>query len=505
MTIEELRTLIAAAQGERKTELERQLATAIAAAEKARAAGGGGGGAAPAAGGAAPAAAPAAAAAAPAAGGAAPAAAVPARDPADPDPANASRATPAGFERVAAITAAETAGDQAAATALRNAPALNGDPAAGGTLQEQERLDRMAAEGLTATAGRYTYPRHYQAEARGKSPLNFVRRYEPGDQALAVTVIGLTAFIANNDRTGARRFLMERGLSEGIGAAGGFLVPDEFAQDVITKEGELTVFATTEFLRVFPMATDVMKVPVLDTRPDVDVIPENASGDTGQDPEIGQVELVARKFGRVLPLSEELVADASIAILDFLRDLYAEILAEKRTQMVTNGNGTSEPEGVRQNANVTTSAFTGNQNNAADVLDWIEAIFWGIKAKYRQGPAIWLATAAMLETLSTVKDGTGRPILSQITDEPFQRLKGKPIFEDSFIPDTLGSGGDESELIFGNFRFYAFGDRQQMTVSTNQGGLYFRDDQIALKVNERYDGKVAQAEAFVRGTGKTVS
>ena len=109
----------------------------------------------------------------------------------------------------------------------------------------------------------------------------------------------------------------------------------------------------------------------------------------------------------------------------------------------------------------------------------------------------------MLGTLSTIKDGVGRPVLSQITDEPFQRLKAKPIFENTFIPDDINT--NESELIFGNFRFYAFGDRQQMTVSTDRGGMYFRDDQIALKVTERYDGRVAQAEAFVRGTGKTVS
>ncbi len=364
----------------------------------------------------------------------------------------------------------------------------------------------MAAEGLIATSGRYRFPRYHQAEARGfKSPMNLVRQYESGDRALAVTVIRLHQLLAVGDQGGAVRWMKERALSEGIGAAGGFLVPDEFAQDVIMRLGELTVFATTEFLRVFPMSTDVMKVPVLDTRPTVGIIAENTTGDTGTDPAVGQVELVARKVGRVLPLSEELIADASIAVLDFLRDLYAEILAEKRTEFVTNGSGAGEPEGVRQNANVTTQAFTGTQTNAADVLDWIEGIFWGIKAKYRQGPSMWMASQLMMETLSTIKDGVGRPILSQITDEPFQRLKGKPIFENTFIPDNLGSGSNESELIFGNYKFYAFGDRQQMQVSTNSGGLYFRDDQVAFKVTERYDGRVAQAEAFVRGTGKTVS
>ena len=417
-----------------------------------------------------------------------------------PNPDAATRVLP-GFERVAAIAAAVAAGDTASAAALRAVPPINGprDPK-GGAVVSQFQLDAGVDSG---GAGRYRYPDYHQSEARRKSPLNFVRRYEPGDQALAVTVIGLHRFLLDGDKAGARRWMAERALSEGIGAKGGFLVPDEFAQDVIMKEGELTIFATTEFLRVFPMSTDVMKVPVLDTRPTVSKIAEAATGIGGTDPAIGQVELVARKYGRVIPITEELLADASVAILEFLRDLYAEILAEKRTEMVTNGTGAGECEGVRQNADVTTEAFSGTQTNAADVLDWIEAIFWGIKAKYRQGPAIWLASAAMLETLSTIKDGNGRPILSQVTDEPFQRLKAKPVFENTFIPDDIS--GNESELIFGNFRYYAFGDRQQMVVATDTGGMYFRDDQVALKVNERYDGRVAMAEAFVRGTGKTVS
>jgi HK97 family phage major capsid protein len=490
MTPEELRLLIAQAEGERKAELEAELAaaekkaaedassTAARDAETARAA---------------------------AEKKAADEKAAADKKAADeaaakvgkPNAANANAAKP-GFERVAAIEAAEAAGDVAAATALRSAPPINGSK---GVTQFQ--LDA----GVDAAAPRrYRHSRYHQAAARGKDPRNIVRKYEPDDQALAVTVIGLHQFLANGDRAGARRWMMERTLSEGIGAAGGFLVPDEFAQDVIMQMGELTVFGSTEFLRVFPMSTDVMKVPVLDTRPDVDVIPENTSGDTGTDPAVGQVELVARKFGRVLPLSEELVADASIAMLEFLRDLYAEILAEKRTEMVTNGTGAGQPEGVRQSPDVTTTAFAGVQTNAADVLDWIEAIFWGIKSKYKTGgQAIWLASQAMLETLSTVKDGNGRPILSQITDQPFQRLKGAPIFENNFIPDTLGAGANQSELIFGNFKFYTFGDRQQMRVATDAGGLYFRDDQIAFKVTERYDGRVGQAEAFIRGTGKTVS
>ena len=353
--------------------------------------------------------------------------------------------------------------------------------------------------------GRTRWAPYYMAEQRSLGgPSCFVRKFGAGDSELIDVVCRMHKMLFAGDNSGVARLLQERALSEGVGAEGGFLVPEEFAAEVLMKEGELTPLATSEFVTVVPMGSDVKKMPVEDTRPNVAAFPENTSGEGGTDPSVGQVELIARKQGRVLPISVDLIEDSSVAMLEYLRDVYAKIMAERKSFLFTEGTGGGEPEGIRNATGVTTEAFTGVQTNSNDVLDWIERIYWGPKAQYRQR-AIWFASALMLQTLSQIKSGQGLPILSQITDQPFQRLKGRPIFENNDILDNLGGGTNESELIFGDFKKYLVGDRNQMRVSTDAGGKYFAADQVAMKVTEKYDGKIGQAEAFIRGTGKTVS
>ena len=391
-------------------------------------------------------------------------------------------------------------GFQPPATSQRAAPAVNGEgkPALSADQIEAARID----SGLKPKT---RWAPYYMGEARKLGgPTAWCRKFAPGDRELIETVCQLHVLMIQNDTAGIRRLYAERALSEGIGGEGGFVVPEEFAQEVLMKEGELTPLATSEFVTVVPMNTDVKHMPIEETRPTVDSFAENTSGEGGTDPSFGEVELIARRQGRVLPISIDLVEDASIQVMQYLIDVYARIMAEKKNSLFTNGTGGGEPEGIRQASGVTTEAFTGTQTNSSDVFDWIEAIFWGPKAQYR-ARAIWLASSQMLETLSTIKDGVGRPILSQITDQPFQRLKGRPIFENNDIPDNLGAGTNESELIFGDFKSYLVGDRNQMRAETDSGGKYFENHQVALKVTEKYDGKVGQTEAFIRGTGKTVS
>ena len=404
------------------------------------------------------------------------------------------------------------------ATKPGTAPAAKTTPTPGSTAQrgvetpdlggatpslEDGIVDAKAGRGGKGKFSRYRIPRFYQAQHRNMSPDFLVRQYKPGDQELAEWVVAMCRAIRDKDPTGYRRYLKERALGEDTGATGGFLVPDEFTADVIMKEGELTPFATSEFIRVIPMGTDTMNVTVLDTRPTVDKFGENKPPADNVEPRWSRVELRARKFGEVIPISNEVLSDANIGVLEFLRDLYAEVLAEKKNQLVTNGQGAQEPQGFRNDDRIATFAFTGTQTSSADIIDWVDGLFWRLKAKERRN-AVWTASSLMLETLDKIKDDEGRPLMGRLTDSPFRTLKGRVVLENDDIPDDLGGGSDESELIFANFKKYVVGDRQSMTVDTDTGGKFFEADQTAMRVTERYDGRVGQPDAFIIGVGKEV-
>ncbi len=364
-------------------------------------------------------------------------------------------------------------------------------------------VDARAGNDGKGKFSRYRIPRFFQAQHRNMGPTFLVRQYAPGDQALAEWVVAMCRAIRDKDPAGYRRFLKERALGEDTGATGGFLVPDEFTADVIMKEGELTPFATSEFIRVIPMGTDTMNVTVLDTRPTVDRFGENQPPADNVEPRWSRVELRARKFGEVIPISNEVLSDANIGVLEFLRDLYAEVLAEKKNQLVTNGLGAQEPQGFLQDSRIATFAFTGTQTSSADIIDWVDGLFWRLKAKERRN-AVWTASSLMLETLDKIKDDEGRPLMGRLTDSPFRTLKGRVVLENDDIPDDLGGGSDESLLVFANFKKYLVGDRQSMAVDTDTGGKFFENDQTAMRVTERYDGRVGQPDAFIIGTDKVV-
>lgn len=327
-------------------------------------------------------------------------------------------------------------------------------------------------------------------------PMIVMRKFAAGDKALAEQVVGLHKALATGDHA------QVRALSEGTDSDGGYLVPEEFAQDIIEKVGQETPLANKEFMRVIPMNRDVMNVPALATRPTVSRIAENAAGTGGTDPAFGNVQLTARKYGRVLPMSEELLEDTTYAIVEFLRDLYAEILAENRNNLIINGAGSvaSEPLGVR--ATGTGIATRGGTMTAGKTIhDSVVDTYNTVIPKARAG-GLWLTSPRGWAVLAKAKDDQGRPLIQLLGGEPFARLLGHPLFVTEAVPANLGVGTDETELIFGNFkRGFAFGDRRQVAVKQDASGKYFENFQVALRVSERWDGAVANAQYFVRGTG----
>jgi HK97 family phage major capsid protein len=340
--------------------------------------------------------------------------------------------------------------------------------------------------------GRYRYPEKYLGPGRS-GPMIVARKYLAGDRALADRVIGLFRALAEDDRTKARA------LSEGTGEAGGFLVPDEFSTDVIVKAGNISPLANREFLRVIPMRRDVLKVPTVTTRPTVGRYPEGGPPPTITEPAFGEITLTANPFGALVPIGVDLLADASVDVLELVGDLFAEVIAEKRDSLLINGTGTNEPEGVRTASGVPTvgAVLTDTNTRQNSIID----TYHRIKPLY-QTDAIWITSQKGLGVLMKIRDSNGQPVLQRLGDEPFNRLLGAPLFVSEAVPSNLGAGEDETELIFGSWkRFYIFGDRMQLEVDSDRSGKYFESRQVALRVTERYDGRVGQAEAFVRGTG----
>ena len=317
------------------------------------------------------------------------------------------------------------------------------------------------------------------------------------------TMLGFHALM-QGDHAGALRMWKEidgygeRAMQTDLAAAGGVLVPDGFLAEVITQLPNYTPFADSSLVRILPMAQPVVKVPRTATKPAKPGVVQEATAYPETQPVLGHVELVARKVGEIIPITEEMVMGAEIAVFQFLAELVAEQMADKRTELLTNGNGVNEPQGIRMEADVTTAAQAGSALVSDDIVD----TFYGIKSAYRPG-AFWFMNDAIAKAVRKLKDSNGRYMwtdgggfgVAQPT------LLGRPVYENPEISIALGSGADESEIIFGNWRQgYWLGTMAGLSMDTDSSGTDWKADITNLKFRERYDGKVGDPAAFIRLT-----
>jgi HK97 family phage major capsid protein len=130
--------------------------------------------------------------------------------------------------------------------------------------------------------------------------------------------------------------------SEGTDAKGGYLVEDEFSREIKSTQNRYGAVRQIWGANIMPMATDVMKVPVRvygDTagnQPEMQSIAENAQI-TADDGNVGQITLTANKYGTLVYVSNELIADSFIDFVgNYLRTQIAHEAAKQEDELVFN-------------------------------------------------------------------------------------------------------------------------------------------------------------------------
>jgi HK97 family phage major capsid protein len=280
---------------------------------------------------------------------------------------------------------------------------------------------------------------------------------------------------------------------------GGVLVPEGFLNQVIVELPNYTPFASNTLIRMLPMERDVVRVPTVNTKPSQPSVIQEGTSYSKTRAKFGSVELIARKVGEIIPVTYEMIEGSSVALFQFLAELVAEQMADKRTDLITNGVGSDEPQGIRSEADVTTVAQAISTFGSDDLVE----TFYGIKSAYRRD-AFWLIHDSISKVIRKLKDNDGRYMWVDGGGlGPAQpTIMGRPVYENPYIPTDLGSGSDESEILWGSFRrAYWMGTRAGLMMESNSSGTDWEKDITNLKFRERWDGKVADPAGFVRLTG----
>lgn len=277
-----------------------------------------------------------------------------------------------------------------------------------------------------------------------------------------------------------------KALSEGTAADGGYLFPDEFRTEVIRDIAEDS-HRMRNMVNVIPMRRDILKVPTLESRPQVTWTEENATKSTTT-AHFGEATLTVKKMAAILYASDELIDDSSdIDVVNFIIGLFSEAIGEEEDRVVWRGNGTTEPTGiVTAQAAGAISAVSGAAGLSIDVM--LDLIY-SLPAKYHTNAAIYIHRTNIKE-LRKLKDSNNRHHWSDpISAGQAPTFLGYPVKETNELA--------ESQIYFGDLKkAYWLGDRQKMTVKISQDTeTAFTKDQTAIRVVSRIAGNVVLGAA----------
>lgn len=281
-------------------------------------------------------------------------------------------------------------------------------------------------------------------------------------------------------------------LQENTDSEGGYLVPTDQRVDLIVDPGSpggvtrsiSSTFNTTRDGGNWPtLSTDITLAGVAEEAP----FPES-------DPAFSQVTFTIRKIGRAVDLSYELLADSAVNLPQLLGSRFTAAKGRYEDQQAIEGDGTTEPEGLRV-ASVTD--ITDLWTAPPTALEVAKA-FYEVPSQFRPN-SHWFMTSMMFAQLLSINSASaGLHLVDLIQNAVAPTILGRPVvfFDGTGWDDAATLSTTEEVGAIGDFRqgMY-FIDNGNPSVSRSDD-VAFRTDQVVFKYRVRYDERIAILNAF---------
>jgi len=278
-------------------------------------------------------------------------------------------------------------------------------------------------------------------------------------------------------------------MNETTPAQGGYLVPTEYYEEIMKIDCEYGI--ARRDCRIIPMNRLSIDIPTLLTRPTAYWIGEGEQKVESK-PTFSKVTLTAVKLICLIVMSDELLADATPPIMQFIIELVRNVIAMNEDDALFNGNGGAGIAGTLSCGTQVTmdknrQAFS--QIHTDDILKLVNAVVCGA----RKGGKFYF-NYNTLTWLRTLKTTTGAYILNEspVAGQP-PTLWNFPYETSDVMPADADSLPNTPFIVFGDFKkTVALGDRQTLVTSlsneaTIDGTNLFEYDMTAIRFVERLD------------------
>lgn len=286
-------------------------------------------------------------------------------------------------------------------------------------------------------------------------------------------------------------------LKEGSDSDGGYLVPDEFENQLIQKLHQENVLRSIS--HVIQTSSGDHKIPVVASEGTASWLDEEAAY-TESNSSFGQVTLGAHKLGTLIKVSDELLNDSAFDLTNYISTEFARRLGDSEEEAFLTGNGTGRPTGILNDSNGAKDGVTAADADAITFDELID-LFYSLKEPYRKN-AVFLMNDSTVKAVRKLKDQNGQYIWQpSVQLGTPDMILNHPVFTSQYMP-TLSAGNKIA--LFGDFSYYWIADRQGRTFK-RLNELYAVNGQVGFLGSQRVDAKTILPEALTTlkmGAGK---
>ena len=227
-------------------------------------------------------------------------------------------------------------------------------------------------------------------------------------------------------------------------------------------------------------------------------------------PTTGQLTFTAKKLAGMVIVTTELIEDANIDVLNYIAGLAGEAIAQKEDEWAF--LGLAGTEGIFRNTDVQVLTLGSGDITFASVdFDDIASALALLDDAIVDN-AVIAGSWSIFNTLRVIKDKNDNYLYQNPADRMSNSIWGLPYVKSTVFPKTTLSTtqADLPFMAIYDPRYLMIGDRRSITLefskeasvtssNTTTNINLFEQDMVAIKVTERLDIQLAEADkAFVR-------
>jgi HK97 family phage major capsid protein len=281
---------------------------------------------------------------------------------------------------------------------------------------------------------------------------------------------------------------------EGIGSAGGFIVPTDLANAILDVRDSFGAFRRRA--RLVPMSSDTMHVGRHPGGTNAFFTGENAAA-TESTANPDGIALTAKKIGTLIRISSELEEDAVVDIVDYVASEIGLAFAAKEDDCAFNGDGTSAYgrmrgvgtivlDGAHAKAKVT--AGFGNTYLTIDFTD-LSNLMASVQASSIPNAAWFCSQTCFAQALCRLAGAAHLP-MAMVDGVLTPYFLGFPVILTQKMPLGTGSLSGQAMIVFGDMYLAGvLGQRRGITLARS-GERYLDQDEIAVLGTERFHAVV---------------